>query len=166
MSCPIRPKVGWSLGTACHRYVTLALGTHASGECVQGWCVQNIQRDSCMAGAHSWHTGSYGPVIPALGTHAVSQLLYIAGPTQPPTSSRAHTGPRKGTDVLVEPVWNPHACALCTVARCPYVCGFVPMCVQICSALQRAALDPRVSGLAIEVGPLSVGYAKLQELRR
>lgn len=37
---------------------------------------------------------------------------------------------------------------------------------QVCSALQRAALDPRVKGLAIEVGPLAVGYAKLQEIRR
>lgn len=37
---------------------------------------------------------------------------------------------------------------------------------QVCEALQKAALDPRIKGLAIEIGPLAVGYAKLQELRR
>ncbi|GFH21945.1 uncharacterized protein HaLaN_19335, partial [Haematococcus lacustris] len=37
---------------------------------------------------------------------------------------------------------------------------------QLCEGLRKAALDPRVSGLAIEVGPLGVGYAKLQEIRR
>lgn len=37
---------------------------------------------------------------------------------------------------------------------------------QVCAALKRAALDPRVEGLALEVGPLGVGYAKLEEIRR
>ncbi|KAG1677042.1 hypothetical protein FOA52_001212 [Chlamydomonas sp. UWO 241] len=37
---------------------------------------------------------------------------------------------------------------------------------QICAALQKAALDPRIKGVAIEVGPLGTGWAKLQELRR
>jgi hypothetical protein len=38
--------------------------------------------------------------------------------------------------------------------------------MQLCDALKKAALDPRVSGLAIEIGPLSVGFAKLIEIRR
>ncbi|GAX84081.1 hypothetical protein CEUSTIGMA_g11505.t1 [Chlamydomonas eustigma] len=37
---------------------------------------------------------------------------------------------------------------------------------QICQALQKAALDPRVKGLAVEIGPLQVGWAKVQEIRR
>eukprot|EP00798_Chlamydomonas_sp_ICE-L_P012520 gene12520-15736_t len=37
---------------------------------------------------------------------------------------------------------------------------------QVCSALQKAALDPRVKGIMIEIGPLAIGWAKLQELRR
>lgn len=37
---------------------------------------------------------------------------------------------------------------------------------QLCEALHKAALDPRVTGLAIEVAPLALGYAKLQEIRR
>lgn len=32
--------------------------------------------------------------------------------------------------------------------------------------MQKAALDPRIKGIAIEVGPLGVGWAKLQEIRR
>ena len=39
-------------------------------------------------------------------------------------------------------------------------------CVQICQSLQKAALDPRIKGLAIEIGPLAIGWAKVQEIRR
>ncbi|MEW5315537.1 MAG: hypothetical protein WDW38_006958 [Sanguina aurantia] len=37
---------------------------------------------------------------------------------------------------------------------------------QLCAALQKAALDPRVKGLCVEIGPLAVGWGKLQEIRR
>lgn len=37
---------------------------------------------------------------------------------------------------------------------------------SICSALEKAALDPRVKGIAVEIGPLSCGWAKAQEVRR
>lgn len=37
---------------------------------------------------------------------------------------------------------------------------------QICQSLQKAALDPRIKGLAIEIGPLAIGWAKVQEIRR
>ncbi|KAF5837148.1 protease IV with duplicated peptidase family U7 domain-containing protein [Dunaliella salina] len=37
---------------------------------------------------------------------------------------------------------------------------------QLCQALQKAALDPRISGVAIEFGPLAAGYGKLMEVRR
>eukprot|EP00195_Chlamydomonas_chlamydogama_P015757 CAMPEP_0202909918 /NCGR_PEP_ID=MMETSP1392-20130828/50619_1 /ASSEMBLY_ACC=CAM_ASM_000868 /TAXON_ID=225041 /ORGANISM="Chlamydomonas chlamydogama, Strain SAG 11-48b" /LENGTH=725 /DNA_ID=CAMNT_0049599831 /DNA_START=187 /DNA_END=2361 /DNA_ORIENTATION=- len=37
---------------------------------------------------------------------------------------------------------------------------------QICQALQKAALDPRIKGVAIEVGPLAAGWGKVQEIRR
>lgn len=37
---------------------------------------------------------------------------------------------------------------------------------QIVAALEKAALDPRVAGVAVEIGPLAVGWGKLQELRR
>ena len=36
----------------------------------------------------------------------------------------------------------------------------------ICSALQKAALDPRIKGIAVEIGPLACGWAKAQEIRR
>eukprot|EP00775_Hariotina_reticulata_P006975 gene6975-7190_t len=37
---------------------------------------------------------------------------------------------------------------------------------QICDALEKAAVDPRVVGIAVEISPLAIGWAKLQELRR
>ncbi|GBF99919.1 serine protease chloroplastic, partial [Raphidocelis subcapitata] len=37
---------------------------------------------------------------------------------------------------------------------------------QICSALEKAALDPRVQGIAVEIAPLAIGWAKLAEVRR
>jgi protease-4 len=37
---------------------------------------------------------------------------------------------------------------------------------QLTQSLQKAALDPRVAGIAIEIEPLAVGYAKLMEIRR
>jgi hypothetical protein len=37
---------------------------------------------------------------------------------------------------------------------------------QVVSALEKAALDPRISGIAVEIGPLSCGYARIEELRR
>ena len=37
---------------------------------------------------------------------------------------------------------------------------------QICQSLQKAALDPRIKGIAIEIGPLAIGWAKAQEIRR
>eukprot|EP00798_Chlamydomonas_sp_ICE-L_P004080 gene4080-14177_t len=37
---------------------------------------------------------------------------------------------------------------------------------QICSAMRKAAVDPRIKGICIEIGPLGVGWAKLQEIRR
>ncbi|KAI8476080.1 MAG: peptidase family S49-domain-containing protein [Monoraphidium minutum] len=37
---------------------------------------------------------------------------------------------------------------------------------QICSALEKAAVDPRIEGIAVEIGPLAVGWARMQELRR
>lgn len=36
----------------------------------------------------------------------------------------------------------------------------------ICSALRKAAVDPRIKGVAIEIGPLAAGWAKVQEIRR
>ena len=37
---------------------------------------------------------------------------------------------------------------------------------QICAALQKAALDPRIKGVAVEIGPVAAGWAKVQEIRR
>lgn len=37
---------------------------------------------------------------------------------------------------------------------------------QICQALQKAALDPRIVGICIEIAPLQIGWAKVQEIRR
>ncbi|EFJ46294.1 signal peptide peptidase [Volvox carteri f. nagariensis] len=36
----------------------------------------------------------------------------------------------------------------------------------VCSCLRKAALDPRVQGVAIEIGPLGIGWAKVQEIKR
>ena len=36
----------------------------------------------------------------------------------------------------------------------------------ICDALQKAAVDPRITGLVVKIDPLSCGWAKLQEIRR
>jgi len=35
---------------------------------------------------------------------------------------------------------------------------------QICAALEKAAYDPRIEGVALRIGPLAVGWAKLQEI--
>lgn len=37
---------------------------------------------------------------------------------------------------------------------------------QICDSLEKAAVDPRVKGIAVEVNPLQIGWSKVQELRR
>lgn len=37
---------------------------------------------------------------------------------------------------------------------------------QICMALRKAAVDPRVAGICVEIGPLAIGWAKAQEIRR
>lgn len=39
-------------------------------------------------------------------------------------------------------------------------------CNQVCSGLDKAALDPRVVGVCIEVGLLQAGWAKVAEVRR
>ncbi|GLC74286.1 hypothetical protein PLESTF_001485100 [Pleodorina starrii] len=36
----------------------------------------------------------------------------------------------------------------------------------VCGALRKAALDPRVQGVALEIGPLGIGWGKVQEIRR
>jgi protease IV len=36
----------------------------------------------------------------------------------------------------------------------------------ICDSLQKAAVDPRISGLVVKIDPLQCGWAKLQEIRR
>ncbi|KAK9846465.1 hypothetical protein WJX81_004557 [Elliptochloris bilobata] len=36
---------------------------------------------------------------------------------------------------------------------------------QICRSLQKAAYDPRVCGILLKISPLSVGWARLQEIR-
>ncbi len=36
----------------------------------------------------------------------------------------------------------------------------------ICESLQKAAVDPRISGLVVKIDPLQCGWAKLQEIRR
>ncbi|GFR44623.1 hypothetical protein Agub_g5911 [Astrephomene gubernaculifera] len=36
----------------------------------------------------------------------------------------------------------------------------------LCTAMRKAALDPRIQGLAIEIGPLGVGWGKVQEIKR
>ncbi|GIL78352.1 hypothetical protein Vretimale_7700 [Volvox reticuliferus] len=36
----------------------------------------------------------------------------------------------------------------------------------VCGALQKAALDPRIQGVAIEIGPLGIGWGKVQEIKR
>ncbi|KAF6255484.1 peptidase family S49-domain-containing protein [Scenedesmus sp. NREL 46B-D3] len=37
---------------------------------------------------------------------------------------------------------------------------------QLTDALEKAAVDPRVKGIAVEINPLAIGWAKVQELRR
>lgn len=37
---------------------------------------------------------------------------------------------------------------------------------QLCDVLEKAALDPRIVGICVEIGPLSAGWAKVQEVRR
>eukprot|EP00879_Flechtneria_rotunda_P016300 GHRR01017055.1.p1 GENE.GHRR01017055.1~~GHRR01017055.1.p1 ORF type:complete len:674 (+),score=260.41 GHRR01017055.1:690-2711(+) len=37
---------------------------------------------------------------------------------------------------------------------------------QICDALEKAAVDPRIKGIAVELSPLAIGWAKVQEIRR
>lgn len=37
---------------------------------------------------------------------------------------------------------------------------------QIIDALEKAAVDPRIKGIAVEISPLAIGWAKAQELRR
>ncbi|KAG2448920.1 hypothetical protein HYH02_006268 [Chlamydomonas schloesseri] len=37
---------------------------------------------------------------------------------------------------------------------------------QLCQALRKAALDPRIQGVAIEIGPLGIGWGKVQEIKR
>ncbi len=37
---------------------------------------------------------------------------------------------------------------------------------QITAALNKAAYDPRISGIVLKVSPLSAGWAKLQEIRQ
>eukprot|EP01025_Chloroclados_australasicus_P018312 TRINITY_DN19527_c1_g3_i1.p1 TRINITY_DN19527_c1_g3~~TRINITY_DN19527_c1_g3_i1.p1 ORF type:complete len:724 (-),score=114.15 TRINITY_DN19527_c1_g3_i1:175-2346(-) len=37
---------------------------------------------------------------------------------------------------------------------------------QICNALEKAAYDPRIVGVCVKVGALSIGWGKLQEIRR
>jgi protease-4 len=41
-----------------------------------------------------------------------------------------------------------------------------PSIPQICEALEKAAYDPRVAGIAVEIGPLAIGWARLRELAR
>jgi len=41
-----------------------------------------------------------------------------------------------------------------------------PSLPQLCLCLRKAALDPRIVGVAIKVEPLAIGWAKLQELVR
>ncbi len=36
----------------------------------------------------------------------------------------------------------------------------------ICDSLQKAAVDPRITGLVVKIDPLQCGWAKLQEIRR
>lgn len=37
---------------------------------------------------------------------------------------------------------------------------------QICDSLEKAAVDPRIKGIAVEINPLQIGWSKVQELRR
>lgn len=37
---------------------------------------------------------------------------------------------------------------------------------QICESLEKAAVDPRIKGIAVEINPLQIGWSKVQELRR
>eukprot|EP00198_Chlamydomonas_reinhardtii_P001161 XP_001690496.1 signal peptide peptidase [Chlamydomonas reinhardtii] len=36
----------------------------------------------------------------------------------------------------------------------------------LCQALRKAALDPRIQGVAIEIAPLAIGWGKVQEIKR
>lgn len=37
---------------------------------------------------------------------------------------------------------------------------------QLCDSLEKAAVDPRIKGIAVEINPLQIGWSKVQELRR
>eukprot|EP00878_Enallax_costatus_P010639 GHUV01011114.1.p1 GENE.GHUV01011114.1~~GHUV01011114.1.p1 ORF type:complete len:395 (+),score=92.88 GHUV01011114.1:241-1425(+) len=37
---------------------------------------------------------------------------------------------------------------------------------QICDSLEKAAVDPRIKGIVVEINPLAIGWSKVQELRR
>ena len=48
----------------------------------------------------------------------------------------------------------------------PWPSAGAPSVPQIAEALEKAAYDPRVAGLAVEIGPLAVGWARLREIKR
>jgi protease-4 len=51
-------------------------------------------------------------------------------------------------------------------APTPWPSAGPPSVPQVCEALEKAAYDPRVAGLAVEIGPLAIGWARLREIAR